>query len=95
MDDDKDWFANVLNDPARDGQLVALTGEITLYPFTGYSTALLSPTDAMLTVEFAVPPPAAGTRILRLGMTRQQCTELSQALARLAILPYKSQSQPS
>lgn len=95
MDDDKDWLAKTLNDPIRDTQLLQTGADLALYPLAGYSTATISATGALLTIEFLVPPPNAGTRILRLGMTRAQCTELSQALARLATIPHMSQSKPS
>jgi hypothetical protein len=44
-DDDKDWLANVLNGPSREGK--TLTRErVELYPLVGYSTATLSATGA-------------------------------------------------
>jgi hypothetical protein len=88
MDDDKDWLAKALNDPARDTALIKTGADISLYPLAGYSTATIAVEAGMLTLEFLVPPPDRGTRILRLGMTRSQCTELAEALKRLAILPH-------
>jgi len=87
--DDKDWLANVLNDPSREGKTLTREG-VELYPLVGYSTATLSATGALLRIEFLVPPPHAGTRVLNLGLTRQQCTELAEALKRLAVLPHKA-----
>jgi hypothetical protein len=88
-EDDKEWLANVMNDPSR--QTKTLTHEgVELYPLAGYSTATLSATGALLRIEFVVPPPHTGTRVLNLGMTRQQCTELAQSLTRLALLPHKA-----
>jgi len=86
-DDDKDWLANALNDPAR--TLLNHEG-IELYPLTGYSTATISATGALLKIQFLVPPPHEGTRVLPLGLSRQQCTELAESLARLAVLPHKA-----
>lgn len=89
MDDDKNWLANVINDPSR--QTKTLTHEgVELYPLSAYSTATLSAIGALLRIEFVVPPPHEGTRILNLGLTRQQCTELSESLGRLAVLPHKT-----
>jgi hypothetical protein len=94
-EDNQDWLAKGLNDPIREIQLLQTEPNITLYPLAGYSTATISANGALLTLEFVLPPPEAGTRILRLGMTRAQCSELSQALERLAILPHRSQAKPS
>jgi hypothetical protein len=93
MANDDEWIAKALNDPSREGR--HLTKEGQLYPLAGYTTATISATGALLILEFLVPPPENGTRILRLGITRSQCTELSQALARLAVLPHNPQGQPS
>jgi len=86
---DKDWLANVLNDPSREGKTLTRDG-VELYLLVGYSTATLSATGALLRIEFLVPPPHAGTRVLNLALTRQQCTELAEALKRLAVLSHKA-----
>jgi hypothetical protein len=92
---DKKWLAKMRSDPARDTQLLQSTKEAETYPLVGYSIATISVNAALLTLEFVVPPPDAGTRIVRLGMTRKQCTELSEALKRLAVVPHRPQSMPS
>jgi hypothetical protein len=93
MADDDEWIAKALNDPSRETRHLTAEGK-PLYPLAGYTTATISATGALLILEFLVPPPG-GTRILRLGITRSQCTELSEALKRLAILPHNPQSRPS
>jgi hypothetical protein len=85
--DDKDWLANALNNPTR--TLLDHEG-IELYPLTGCSTATISATGALLKIEFLVPPPHEGLRVLPLGLTRKQCTELAESLARLAVLPHRA-----
>ena len=87
--DDKDWLANAINDPSRQTKMLTHEG-IELYPLTGYTTATISATGALLKIEFLVPPPHEGTRVLPLGLTRQQCTELAETLKRLAVLPHKA-----
>jgi hypothetical protein len=89
MEDDKDWLANVINDPSRQAKTLTHEG-VEVYPLAGYSTATLSATGALLRIEFLVPPPHAGTRVLPLGLTRKQCTELGDSLLRLAALPHKA-----
>lgn len=86
---------NDINDPKRQTQLVDAESGIPLNPLAGFSTATLSANGALLTIEFLLPPPATEPGILRLGMTRAQCSDLAKTLKRLAILPHKPQSQPS
>lgn len=83
------------DDPKREYQLVDAASGVPLNPLAGYATATLSANGALLTIEYLLPPPATQTGVLRLGMTRAQCTDLGDALKRLAILPHKPQSQPS
>ncbi len=52
-------------------------------PDTGPAT--LSANTALLTIEFVPPPPAEVTQVIQFGIARSQCTELGQALLRLAI----------
>jgi hypothetical protein len=89
MDDDKDWLTNAINDPSRQTKMLEHEA-VQLYPLAGYSTATISATGALLKIEFLVPPPHEGTRVLPLGLTRAQCTELADALRRLATLPHKA-----
>jgi hypothetical protein len=93
--DDDEWLTKALNNPDRQTKHLVTPEGVVLYPLGGYTTATISATGALLSIEFVVPPPESGTRILRLGMTRAQCTELSEALKRLAVLPYNPQSKPS
>jgi hypothetical protein len=86
--DDKEWLAKILNDPVRETKMEVPPEGIVVYPLTGYRSATISATAALLSIEFLVPPPNEGTRVLRLAMTRAQCTELGDALKRLAILPH-------
>jgi hypothetical protein len=94
-DSDDDWIKRALNDPSSEARHFVPPEGAVLYPLVGYLTGTVSATGALLSIEFLVPPLESGTRILRLGMTRTQCTELSQALARLAVLPHNPQAQPS
>jgi hypothetical protein len=86
--DDKDWIAKALEDPSRQSKHFAPPEGVIPYPLTGYTAATLSATGALLTLEFLVPPPESGTRLLRLGMTRTQCSELGDALHRLAVMTH-------
>jgi hypothetical protein len=76
-----------LNDPIRDTYLVTDKSPLRLMPLTGYATATISANGALLKIEFRTPK--GELRVLPLGMTRSQCTELGQALLRLAVLPYR------
>jgi hypothetical protein len=89
MNDDKDWLATAINNPSRQTKMLTHAG-VELYPLAGYSTATISATGALLKIEFVVPPPHEGLRTLPLGLTRKQCTELAESLARLAVLPHKA-----
>jgi len=84
MTSDKDRLANTLNDPKRDTQLIA-TEPFTPLVLIGFLTGTISPTTAILTIECLVPPPAQGTAILRVAIARQHCSELSEALKRVAV----------
>jgi hypothetical protein len=90
-DSDDDWIARVLGDPARDDKMLR-TG-MAVYPLVGYSTATISDTAALLQIEFLVPPPNEGTRILPLVLHRPQCTELAKALEQLAVHPHKASTE--
>jgi hypothetical protein len=92
---DDDWIAKALNNPARETKHLATPEGVIVYPLAGYTTATIAANAALLAIEFLVPPPESNTRILRLAMTRAQCTELSEALKRLAVLPYNPPPQPS
>jgi hypothetical protein len=85
---DDDWIARVLSDPARDSRL--LRAGMPVYPVVGYSTATISDIAALLQIEFLVPPPNEGTRVLPLVLRRPQCTELARALEQLAAHPHKA-----
>jgi hypothetical protein len=86
-DNDDDWIARVLGNPARDDKI--FRAGMAVYPLAGYSTATISDTAALLQIEFLVPPPNEGTRVLPLVLHRPQCTELAKALERLAVHPHK------
>ena len=81
----EDWFANALNDPSQQTKMHQHEG-IQLYPLTGYSTTALSATGVLLKIEFLSHD---GARVLPLGLTRAQCTELADSLKRIALPPHK------
>jgi hypothetical protein len=81
----EDWFANALNDPSQQTKMPQHEG-VQLYPLTGYSTMALSATAVLLKIEFLSHD---GAKVLPLGLTRAQCTELAGSLMRLATLPHK------
>ena len=83
--DDEDWFANVINDPSQRTKMHQHEGE-QLYPLTGHSTTALSTIGVLLKIEFLSHH---GARVLPLGLTRAQCTELADSLKRIATLPHK------
>jgi hypothetical protein len=80
--DNEDWFAN---DPSQQTKTHQHEG-IQLYPLTGYSTTALSAIGALLKIEFLSHE---GAKVLPLGLTRAQCTELADSLKRIATLPHK------
>ena len=81
----EDWFANALNDPSQQTKMPQHEG-IQLYPLTGHSTTALSATGVILKIEFLCHH---GARVLPLGLTRAQCTELADSLKRIATLTHK------
>ena len=83
--DNEDWFANALNNPSQLTKMHQHEG-IQLYPLTGYSTMALSATGVLLKIEFLSHD---GARVLPLGLTRAQCTELADSLKRIATLTHK------
>jgi hypothetical protein len=83
--DNEDWFANAINDPSQQTKMHQHEG-IQLYPLTGYSTTALSAIGALLKIEFLSHE---GAKVLPLGLTRAQCTELADSLKRIATLPHK------
>jgi hypothetical protein len=85
-DNDDEWIKRVLNDPNREAKHFVPESGAALYPLMGYTTATISANGALLSIEFLVPPPESGSRLLRLGMTRAQCTELGDALKRPSCL---------
>jgi hypothetical protein len=93
--DDNEWIARVLNDPARETKMDVPPEGLTAFPLVGYRAATISANNVLMTIEVLVPPPNEGTRLLRLGITRAQCAELSEVLERLAMLPHNSNSAPN
>jgi hypothetical protein len=83
--DNEDWFANAINDPSQQTKMHQREG-IPLYPLTGYSTTALSATGVLLKIEFLSHQ---GARVLPLGLTRAQCSELADSLKRIATLTHK------
>jgi len=83
--DNEDWFANAINDPSQQTKIHQHEG-VELYPLTRYSTTALSATGVLLKIEFLSHH---GARVLPLGLTRAQCTELADSLKRIATLPHK------
>ena len=81
----EDWFANALNDPSQQTKMPQ-NGGVKLYPLTGYSTMALSATGVLLKIEFLSHD---GAKLLPLGLTRAQCTELADSLKRIATLTHK------
>lgn len=88
MSKDDDYIRKALERPERDRELIAQGEELKLYPLAGWSTGTLPENYVLLGLEFLTQPPNIEARILRLGMTRAQCSELSQVLARLARIPH-------
>ena len=87
MNDDE-WMKNALNRPTRDSELLAKGVEISLHPLAGWSTGTLPGNNVLLGIEFLTAPPDSSARILRLAMTRAQCSELATVLERLARVPH-------
>jgi len=83
--DNEDWFANAINDSSQQTKMHQHEG-VQLYPLTGYSTTALSAIGALLKIEFLSHE---GAKVLPLGLTRAQCTELADSLKRIATLPHK------
>jgi len=81
-DDDLKKF---MNDPSRDKKMLEDHEPVVPLILTGFATATISPTDALMKLEVIVQVPQRAVTILPIAMSRTQCTELGQALLRLAV----------
>lgn len=81
-----------LNDPKRDTYLI--TDNQPPLILTGYLTGTISDTGAILKLELLCPPEGR-LEVLTICMSRSQCSELGNALSRLAVLPYRPDQKPS
>lgn len=79
-----------LNDPRRDTRMVTDDGQLPMV-LTGYATATISANGAILKLE--VRDSTEVLQVLQVAMSRRQCTELSEVLKRLAVLPYRPDQQ--
>jgi hypothetical protein len=88
-----DRVSKLLNDPERDTALVTDKAPVTPLVLTGFATATISANGALLKIE--VLSPDQSLSILPIAMSRSQCTELSEALSRLAVLPHNPDQKPN
>jgi hypothetical protein len=87
MDDEQKRLKRILDDPKREDRM-ATPGDAAFLPFLGYRTGTLSDNTGFLTFEYLPPEPAQATQVVRFAIARSQCTELGQALLRLATKPH-------
>ena len=82
----------MIDDPDRESRL----GEPVTGPplvLMGFRTATTSAQSALLKLEVLIQSPQLETTVLPIAMLRSQCTELGEALKRLATLPYRPDQQ--
>jgi hypothetical protein len=82
-----------LDDPIRETYLLANDEPVTLLPLTQFVTATISANGALLKLELLHPDQSL--QAVPVAMTRAQCTELGEALLRLAVLPHRPNQKPS
>jgi hypothetical protein len=95
MNDDYDEkLIAIINDPNRESRLSEpLTGPPLV--LLGYRTGTTGSQSALLKLEVLIPAPQTATTVLPIAMSRTQCTELGEALKRLATYPYRPDQKPS
>jgi len=71
-----------------EGELLAKGAEIILHPLAGWAAATRPDNYVLLGVGYLTNAPTPGARVLRLVMTRDQATRLSQVLEKLARTPH-------
>ena len=86
---DNEWVAGALHRPERDAELMARGENVTLFPLAGWSLGTLPENNVFAALEVLTMGPPAGARMLRVAMTRAQCSDLSQSLGRLARAPHR------
>jgi hypothetical protein len=78
----------IIDDPNRESRLGEPLNDPPLV-LLGYRTGTTGAQTAMLKLELLIQSPQLGTTVFPIAMSRSQCTELGDALKRLAILPYR------
>ena len=86
---DDERLRALINDPNREQRLATYDPSILPVVLLGYRTATISVESALLKLEVLVQGESPEVAILPIAMSRSQCTELGDALKRLAILPYQ------
>ena len=86
-EDDK--FRALIDDPNREMRLATHDPSVLPLIYAGYHTATLSAQTALLKLEVVIQGETPQMAILPICMSRSQCSELGEALKRLAILPYR------
>jgi hypothetical protein len=84
----------LFSDPARDGRLVAADQTPALLLW-GYNTGTLSADTALLKIEALVQETEPSVAILPIYMSRSQCTEVGNALLRLAAMTHNPKAKPN
>ena len=85
MDAENKRLLDFVNDPTREARFTQSELSDPLNTMGGYLTGTMSATAAVLNIEYLPPSPAIQSKFLRLAMSRAQCTELGDALKRLAV----------
>jgi hypothetical protein len=78
----------IINDPDRESRLSEPLTDPPLV-LIGYRTGTTGPQSALLKLEVLIQSTPPKSVILPIAMSRSQCTELGEALKRLATLPYR------
>jgi hypothetical protein len=88
MDDEQKRLKRILDDPHREDRMNVPPEGAVFLPLLGYRMGTLSDSTGFLTIEYLPPEPAQATQVIRFAIARSQCTELGQALVRLAVQPH-------
>lgn len=83
---DTEKMAKALARPTRDAE--HMDKNVILNPLAGWTTGTLPENAVMLVLEYLTGPQPITAHMLRLAMTRTQCSELSKALDHLARAPH-------
>lgn len=84
-----DKIRELLNDPNRDARLRDFAAPFTPLLLAGHNTATVSGQAAILNLEVLVQDDEPKLEIHRIALSRSQCTELGEALLRLATLAHQ------